>query len=191
MAHSRDLVVAGDDAPLFLTERSPRTQPDLAPPAGPRGDLVGYSLALLIVGLFACLVVRDQRFHAPVGWDEWLTVEGYTWVGVTEDGEQRHVRRVEDFEAIPNPSLRNLAIGFIARSDAGPSEQSRHPQRLLNIALAGRRTAVMSRIPALVGAMVFGLVMFHLCWTILGWRRAAFRCWFWPSVGRTPSVSRW
>jgi hypothetical protein len=107
--------------------------------------------------------------------DEWLTVEWYTWVGVTEAGEHRPVRRMEDFEALPAPSLRNLAIGFYCALGRWP-EPNNHVvhSALVNLALAGRRTVAMTRVPALVGAMIFGLVMFVVCWSTVGWHAAAF-----------------
>jgi hypothetical protein len=140
-----------------------------------RREAFAYTAAALIIGLFAVLFVQDRRFVESLAWDEWLTVEWYTWVGVTEAGEHRPVRRMEDFEALPAPSLRNLAIGFYCALGRWP-EPNNHVvhSALVNLALAGRRTVAMTRVPALVGAMIFGLVMFVVCWSTVGWHAAAF-----------------
>src|SRR6185369_11739291 len=111
-----------------------------------RREALAYAAAALIIGLFAVLFVQDRRFVESLAWDEWLTVEWYTWVGVTEAGEHRPVRRMEDFEALPAPSLRNLAIGFYCALGRWP-EPNNHVvhSALVNLALAGRRTVAMTR----------------------------------------------
>jgi hypothetical protein len=140
-----------------------------------RRDAAAYCLALLVTALFAAFIVHGTRFHDPLTWDEWFTIESYTWVGVTETGDRRPIRRTNDFEHLPAPSLRNLAIGFYCALGRWP-EPNNHVvhSALLNTALLVRRSGAMARTPALIGAALFGLLMFHLSWTVLGWRTGAF-----------------
>src|SRR5258708_3168654 len=140
-----------------------------------RRDVVAYGLALVVLAIFGGFIVQGSRFHDPLSWDEWLSVESYTWVGVTETGDPRTIHRASDFEHLPAPTLRNLAIGFYCALGRWP-EPNNHVVHsvLLNAALAVRRTSGMARAPALAGALFFGFLMFHLCWSALGWRTGAF-----------------
>lgn len=130
------------------------------------------TLVLLILG---ALFIHYGHWHRPLEYDEFVTVEFYTWAGVQNTGEGGPLRRVADFHALQQPSLVQWVMGGY-RSLGVWKEPNNHVVNsfLINSSLAvGPAREWIVRLPALFGAMLFATVLAYLCHRVLGWHLAA------------------
>ncbi len=123
--------------------------------------IVLYITILLIVGT-AYFRYSGRDFRRYLFGDELITLEHYTWAGVKTSGEQFRIRRAGDFETLPRPSFRQMAMGLYC-SLGRWTEPNNHclNSLLINGALAlnPRDYAASARLPALFGAAVFALLL--------------------------------
>jgi hypothetical protein len=132
-------------------------------------------LAAIIILAMALIRWNGADMSRPLQCDEQITLEYYTWAGLTPEGEPHQLRRAEDFHALPPVEPRQLGMG-IYRSLGVWTEPNNHVVHslLVNFAVAsGKPDERTVRIPALLGAIAASLFAFWVCRRHFGWRAAA------------------
>ena len=133
------------------------------------------AIALLCLAVYLVIALASSDLRRPFHWDELTTLRYYTWAGVEADGEPRNLSRLEDIRALERPSLRQGLIGLYCSIARWP-EPGNH---VVNSLLADISLAVFSpaevaiRLPAVLGALVFGLALFWLWDRVLLWKRTS------------------
>ncbi len=172
-----------------------------------RRDVNPYRLSLVstlavVVTLAGLTWQRWQQpdMRRPLEHDEFITVELYTWAGLTPSGEGQRLRRVADLHQLPPPTPMQLGMGAY-RSLGVWKEPNNHVWNsfLINFStLRGSPTEAAVRLPALIGALVFAMSLYWFCHSILEWRWATplvalwgFCCPFLIEYGQTARGYSW
>jgi hypothetical protein len=130
---------------------------------------------MFIIGLPGWMRWRSPAMHRPLGYDELLTLEYYTWAGVQPSGEPQHLRRIGDLHRLGPPTGRQLAVG-IYRSLGTWKEPNNHVAHsfLLDAALVlDRSNPAIIRLPALLGSIFFAIIVYWFCGPVQGWTSTA------------------
>jgi len=140
-----------------------------------RKNYLAWVFLLVVIAVFCFLRLSHSDLNRPMEWDELITLQYFTWCGVQSDGEPQWLDRIEDFHGLEKPSLRQLGIGIYCSLGRWPGPQNHMVNSLLaNFSLGAFQPNEASlRLPALVGALAFGVTLFWLCYQVLGWRIAA------------------
>src|SRR5437870_1780048 len=93
--------------------------------------------AFLALGALGWLRWRGPDIRRPLQYDELLTIEYYTWVGLAPSGERAPLRRAVDLQARFRPTLAQLGMGLY-RSLGVWREPNNHVWQsvLVNLSLA-------------------------------------------------------
>lgn len=138
-------------------------------------DQWSLTLALVILCVFLVTTLTRPDLQRPFEWDELSTLRYFTWAGVQGDGEPRDLSRLEDIRALERPALREMLIGLYCSVGRWP-EPGNH---VVNSLLADLALVVFSppelaiRMPAVLGALVFGFLLFWLWDRVLLWKRTS------------------
>ncbi|MFG0336104.1 MAG: hypothetical protein ACF8TS_22320, partial [Maioricimonas sp. JB049] len=135
-------------------------------------------MSLLVAGTLAGLVTlrwSHPDADRPLEYDEWISLEYYTWVGLEPDGQMREIRRADELAKLDDPSPFQFAAGMYRATGVWlePNNHVLH-SALLNV-LTSRtpRTPQYVRLAALTGATLFACGCFALFYWGLRWRYAA------------------
>lgn len=133
-------------------------------------------LILALGVLIPCAVWRavGDDFVRPPLLDEFITLQNYTWAGVQEDGARRALQPWERAEDLGALTPQRFMIGVYAAVGRWPEPNNHIPHSLLvnGSLLTGGSTLLTLRLPALIAAVLFGLVLAYLC-CLLRWYAAA------------------
>ncbi len=134
---------------------------------------------VLVLSAFTLVRWRNGAFDRPLEYDEFVSVEYYSWGGLDPSGGQRTLRRNSDFNELSRPTVRQLAMG-IYRSLGEWKEPNNHIVHsfLLNFSLLpGHPQEYMARIPALISGIAFALAVYLFVGHTMQWHFAApFAC---------------
>lgn len=100
---------------------------------------------------------NGQQIRAPLQWDEILSLENYTWLAFTADGDAKQNRRADDLLHQARPSKSQLAFGMYRAFSVWREPNDHIPHSLLlNVAmLLPPSDERISRLPTFLGAIVF------------------------------------
>ena len=128
------------------------------------------------VTIFSILLLRGSSAHAsrPLEYDEFLTVEYYTWAGLAPDGQVRGIRRASDLHNLPQPSILQFGLGNY-RALGAWTEPNNHVVHsfFVNASLALSRSERVIRAPALLAGGAFVIVLLLLLAPELEFRSTA------------------
>jgi hypothetical protein len=125
--------------------------------------------AAVIIGIFGAVRGFGPMMDRPLGHDEFLTLEYYTWAGIAPSGEARPIRRATDVGKLSRPGGTQFALGVYRSLGVWkePNNQVFH-SLLMNFAmLRGHPSWREIRIPALLGSLMFAALCALACATIL------------------------
>ncbi|QDU37072.1 hypothetical protein Mal4_13750 [Maioricimonas rarisocia] len=135
-------------------------------------------VSLLVAGTLAGLVTlrwSHPDANRPLEYDEWVSLEYYTWVGLESDGQMREIRRADQLAELDDPSPFQLAAGMYRATGVWlePNNHVLHSALLNLVSSRTPRTPQFVRLTALAGAAVFAFACFALFYWGLRWRYAA------------------
>jgi hypothetical protein len=139
--------------------------------------------------------MAGAQMRQPLGWDEILSLENYSWVTFRSSGVPTHADRVEDLLQVPRPNGMQLVAGLYRAISVWrePNDHVMHSV-LVNLSTAlspGGEVAV--RVPAWVGALVFAAALGWLAWRRgyqLAWPLAMLVGASWPYVHLYSIIAR-
>ena len=136
--------------------------------------VVSTALAAVLVLALAFARWNGTEMRRPLQCDELITLEYYTWAGLSPSGEPHRLRRVDDYRTLPPVEPRQLGMG-IYRSLGVWTEPNNHVfhSLLVNFAIAsGRPNERTVRTPALLGAIAASFLAFWVFRQAFGWTAA-------------------
>ena len=137
-----------------------------------------FVTSLIVAGTLAGLVTlrwSHPDANRPLEYDEWVSLEYYTWAGLQPDGQMRPIRRAEDLAELDDPTPLQLAAGLYRATGVWlePNNHVLHSALLNLVSARTPRTPQNVRIAAMAGATLFAFACFALFYWGLQWRYAA------------------
>jgi hypothetical protein len=121
---------------------------------------------ITILGVSAYHRSHEKSFSRGLETDEYITLQNYTWAGVTSDGTRRELRRLSDIEQLKTPSAKEFMVGVYCSLGRWTEPNNHVIYSLIAdgaLALSDRKTVAL-RLPALLAAVAFAVGVAVVCW---------------------------